>query len=277
MALILQLYGSDTKNTGHFIIDRNNLIWSYPFEANDKSSLNKAISNRSRLRNVISQQYTHLLPYISYAESFSTTEDPRHDALEHLSDYDRRLSVHSHMILSEDVNLMHLKLFFGNFPTKGVDDLISQECIQNILLTAEQYFLEFKTSEVARTIEEDYRQQKEKEFDEALAKVKATQQSTDQTISQDSNNNNNAAPVAFAFPSLFLNMASFITSGNNNQQGYLSFGLFSLPQTVRVVPTGTVFLLSSMIPSFVFSQLLANNNDYSSDEDNELPRPGQKF
>lgn len=276
MPLTLQLYGSDLKNTGTFHIERNNMLFYYSFDQNNSRSFYQAIHNRDRLRDSVLEGESRLADYRSKDRGFAMTEDPRHDVLGHLSHYDRHDSAHFHVILSEDVNLIHLKLFFKDFSTKGIEDLISEECVNYILETAEQYFLEFKKSNIAQENEMDYLQQKDKE----LRKVVEIQTSVDKNnLTQNNNNNNNQiAPIS---NSLFLNLAGLLTQEDDNHRSNFSTLRLFVPVQPASISIGTIFIISVM-PTLMVSQQLAEDNEHNFNlfftndaSEPESPRPGR--
>jgi hypothetical protein len=173
MPLTLELIGSNPKNSGQLIIDRNNLIVAY-YSDSSIESINNALSNRLRLGNLITESYEYsknkeiakkhpLTPNKTYAE----TDDPRHDALEHMSSYDRYECQHGHLIFKDDINFELIKLIFSNLKIGSHTDLISYECINKIISTSEEYFLELDTSDTAKRIEAEYREYKNREFEAA--------------------------------------------------------------------------------------------------------------
>lgn len=177
MPLTLELYGTNSKQTGRLIIDRNNLIVAYHADFSMKST-NKAMKNRDETSTLIHNSYAYsnmgkiceLYP-LSSKQNFAKTEDPRHDALEHMSEYDRYECKHAHWIFKDDINFNLIYLIFSNLHTDNRPDLISNDCINNILAISKQYFLELDTSDTAKRIEAEYREHKESEFQKAALAV----------------------------------------------------------------------------------------------------------
>lgn len=177
MPLTLELYGTNLKQTGRLIIDRNNLIIAYHADSSMKS-INKAFKNRDEVSTLIWNSYAYsnnenickLYP-LSSRQNFAKTDDPRHDALEHMSVYDRYECKHAHLIFKDDINFNLIHLIFSNLYIDNRPDLISNDCINNILAISKHYFSELDTSDTAKRLEAEYRELKEREFQKATLTV----------------------------------------------------------------------------------------------------------
>jgi len=196
MPLTLELYGTNSKQTGRLIIDRNNLIIAYPADSSMKS-INKAFKNRDGASKLIHNSYAYsnngkiceLYP-LSSKQNFANAGDPRHDALEHMSGYDRYECKHAHWIFKDDIDFNLIHLIFSNLHIDNRPDLISNDCINNILAISKNYFSELKTSDTAKRIEAEYRELKEREFKKAtliVEKQKKKESSLDHQSSFETN------------------------------------------------------------------------------------------
>jgi hypothetical protein len=159
MPLTLELYNSSDERIGHLIIDRENLIFALPFMPRPflaKSRKDRLIQSLK----LISDTLIYLVP----KEDFIKNNDPLHGALEHLSSYDQYHCAHCHFTFAVDVNLNHLRLIFEHPAMKSVEDLISPECRHYILEVSEKYFHDLANSPVAKTIEKQYREEKDIQY-----------------------------------------------------------------------------------------------------------------
>jgi len=187
MPLTLDIYGSNPKNNGHLIINRNNLIITYYYCTDELSQERQVTITRDRFAKLIWDTYNKYddgkiikkFPESS-AQNFSMTEDPRHDALDHMCSYDRK-NMHFHLILKDDINFELIQMLFSNMQIDNYTDLISSECILDILKICNGYFKELETSATAQQIEADYRECKDKEF--AKAKIEANLISNSKSLS----------------------------------------------------------------------------------------------
>lgn len=162
MPLTINLFGLSPENHGHIIIDRNNLIFAYPIV-----NVDLAVKNITDIESILRADFcTKILSLISTERNFLETEDLRHNALEHLCDYDRYKCVHTHAIFKDDVSLHIMEIFFNSL-SQCPETFISKNCIKMNLEIVSQYFYELENSERAQKIETEYRKDKHNEYKQA--------------------------------------------------------------------------------------------------------------
>jgi hypothetical protein len=162
MPFSIEMYDKDGKATGKFIVDRNLLIFAF---------VDEETCNLFRMFD----QYIDTRCMELSSDTFAETEDPRHDALEHVSQYDRH-QFHLHYIFTKDVLFKIVKLLFDRFEDrykrdKSLDLIMSKQCREEIVATTERYFEWLSNSPDGRVIEQQYRSMKDREFKEAEAQV----------------------------------------------------------------------------------------------------------
>lgn len=161
----MEMFNIDNKPIGKMIIDRNNLIFVFN---------NAKESTASRQREVLCRFLESSEFRYKTRSSFASTEFLRHDALDHMSPYDRK-TIHLHESLLSDVDSTFIDAYFQGLEAvyhkeMRTNDLVSYESLVEMHKIALLYFDELRRGEKADTIEHTYREDKEKEYIKALDK-----------------------------------------------------------------------------------------------------------
>ena len=150
MPLTLESYGTHGP-TGHIIIERNYVIFTV---SGDFSSIND-VNNRERI--LASLKKNHELEILEKNEKvFDATG---YQTINHLSTYDMN-EIYARIDFTNDINFIDLNNILNHSAMYDIEDLISQDCIKQVLTIAEKYFAELEVSEKAQKIEKEYREDK---------------------------------------------------------------------------------------------------------------------
>src|SRR5579883_2733629 len=94
MPFVCEMFSADKKPTGKLIIDRDFLLFFFPFNEKDPQDEARARNHRDKLVDWVTPRCPEIATKFSTYNKFRPF-DKRHDALEHCSSYDKG-AYHTH-------------------------------------------------------------------------------------------------------------------------------------------------------------------------------------
>lgn len=176
MPLTCEMLDEKGSQSGKLMIDRNYLLFAFPATLGREENAEKLTTILENFLN--KNEIFDEAGMISPAIFLGMSDDLRHDAFEHISEYDGYDCIHIHMRHITDIDAKMVENFFTSIEKHSIKDtnidlIMSKQNRVEILATANKYFKELATKSSAKTIEKFYRQTKKEEYGRAEAKMVA--------------------------------------------------------------------------------------------------------
>ncbi|GEM_PF-5772555 len=164
MPFVCEMFSADKKPTGKLIIDRDFLLFFFPFNEKDPQDEARARNHRDKLVDWVTPRCPEIATKFSTYNKFRPF-DKRHDALEHCSSYDKgAYHTHYHYLGSGEIDSERVAEFFTSIENayqqghSGINRIMGPDNRKEIMGMVGRYFGD-RTNE-AKLAEADYKADK---------------------------------------------------------------------------------------------------------------------
>lgn len=187
MPLTMQIYGEKRSaegekiriNFGHLIVDRKNIIFAY---LQDGSELIYDLRNKINLMLFMNSSKQRLADDKKEVNPNKTL----HLIEQHLSLYDKKFCIHLHSFFKNDLTFENIRDIFQDEAMEMFPEVLSKECIDNVIEISREYFFDIKNSSTSNKLEEEYRDEKKKMYQDAYFEFFGTNKSPETDSSLES-------------------------------------------------------------------------------------------